>query len=71
MATEHYVIGDRVCVSPRSFSGPVSADEFEIVGEYPVEDDEPMYRLRSLHFRTERLVPQSELRRGNRSRRTH
>ena len=65
MEAQHYLIGDRVHVSKRSFSGPVTADEFEIVGEYPVEGDQPMYRLKSLRFPVERMFPQGELLRVN------
>ena len=65
MRAEHYLVGDRVQVSKRSFSGPVSTGKFEVIGQYAVEGAEPMYRLRSLELRTERMVPQRELRRGN------
>jgi hypothetical protein len=63
MEAGHYVIGDHVHVSKRSFSGPVTKDEFEILGKYPVEGAEPMFRLRNLRLQSERMVPQKELRR--------
>jgi hypothetical protein len=65
MRAEHYSVGDRVQVSKRSFSGPVTTGQFEVIAQYAVEGAEPMYRLRSLELRTERMVPQRELRRGN------
>jgi hypothetical protein len=63
MSTNRFDLGSRICVSPDSLSGPATTNEFRIVDCYPVEGREPMYRLSSIHGRTERMVPESELRR--------
>lgn len=57
-----YLVGERVQVSRGSLSGPITTEEFEILGRYAVEGQQPMYRLHSVHGAAERLVPQIELR---------
>jgi hypothetical protein len=60
----HYSAGHRICVSASSLSGPATAGEFEIMRRYPVEGAEPMYTLRSIRGRHQRMVPGNELMRS-------
>ena len=59
---QEYLVGERVHVSKGSLSGPVTMEEFEIVGRYTVEGHQPMYRLHSVQGAAERMVPQNEIR---------
>jgi hypothetical protein len=61
MSMPNYSAGCHVRVSDASLSGPATMGEFEIMRRYPVEGGEPMYRLRSIRGRDERMVPGNEL----------
>jgi hypothetical protein len=61
-SNQHSGAGQRVRVCRSSLSGPATTGEFEIMGSYLAEGHEHMYRLRSVQGRTERVVPESELR---------
>jgi hypothetical protein len=56
-------VGSRVCVAAESMSGQPTPGEFRVMERYQIEGREPMYRLLSTRERTERMVPESELRR--------
>ena len=64
MQSTAFNIGDVVQIASRSLSGSAAKGAFTILRAYPVEHMEPVYRIRSLEDRQERMVPGSELRRA-------
>jgi hypothetical protein len=57
--------GDVVRIASRSLSGPGTGGDFTVLSAYPVEYMEPVYRIRSIRTRDERMVPGSKLRLSN------
>jgi hypothetical protein len=56
-----YAIGQIVSVTLRSLSGPRTRDHFQIVRRYMTRNREPMYHVRSIVDRSQRMVPEDEL----------
>lgn len=63
MTDAMFASGDVVNILSRSLSGPATRGDFTVIRAYPVEHMEPVYRIRSVVDRQERMVPGSELRR--------
>ena len=61
MDRQLYSIGQIVSVALRSLSGPRTKDHFRIVRRYLVRNHVPMYHVRSLVDRSQRMVPEHEL----------
>jgi hypothetical protein len=61
MDEEKYITGQIVSVALRSFSGPPTTDQFQVVGCYPRAPEAPMYHVRSVVDRGQRMVPENEL----------
>jgi hypothetical protein len=63
MAKSRFTVGSEVSVCTASLSGPATTSPFTVLERYAVEGQEAMYRLSDVPGETERVVPQSELRR--------
>lgn len=61
MDRQLFAIGQIVSIALHSRSGPQTEDHFRIVRRYPIKNRAPMYHVRSVVDRSERLVPESEL----------
>ncbi len=61
MDRQLYAIGQIVGVTLRSLSGPRTQDHFRIVRRYMARNQGPMYHVRSIVDRSQRMVPEDEL----------
>ena len=61
MDRQLYAIGQIVDVTLRSLSGPRTRDHFQIVRRYLTRNRAPMYHVRSIVDRSQRMVPEDEL----------
>ena len=61
MHRQLYAIGQIVSVALRSLSGPPTKDHFRIVRRYRGAHQSPLYHVRSVVDRGQRMVPEAEL----------
>ena len=61
MNRQLFATGQIVCVAHGSLSGPSTARRYRIVRRYPVEGLPPVYHIRSVGSREQRMVAEGEL----------